>query len=191
MARRSPFGYDVKRLFFDSRAVTSRVDPAKRRVLSRFGAFVRTRSKSSIRKRKAASRPGAPPSSHTGLLKKFIFFSYEPQKESVVIGPEKLSGRAGRDVPEILEDGGRTVMQVIAVIDGKRKQQHAGVGIIGAGGRVKDKQGRIVRKKDVQFRHSRNAPKRKVKVAARPYMGPAFQTELDKNMPGMWKDSVR
>jgi hypothetical protein len=94
----------VKRFFFDRPAVLSKVDAATRRVLSKFGAFVRRTAKSSIRKRKKASPPGKPPSSHTGLLKRLIFFGYDPGKRSVVIGPEPL--RSTVEAPPLLEYGG-------------------------------------------------------------------------------------
>ena len=64
------------RFFFDSRHVMNRVDKATRSVLSKFGAYVRRTARRSIRKRKRRSRPGKPPSSHSGLLKRFIFFGY-------------------------------------------------------------------------------------------------------------------
>ena len=78
--------FEVKQLFFDSPKVVRAVDRTTRRVLSKFGAFVRRTARSSIRKRKRTSEPGSPPSSHTGLLKRFIFFGYDAQKRSVVIG---------------------------------------------------------------------------------------------------------
>jgi hypothetical protein len=93
-------------LFFDSKAVARKVDTATRRVLSRFGAFVRRTARSSIRKRKRTSQPGSPPSSHTGLLKKFIFFGYEPARKSVVIGPVRLSQNGRGEAPSLLEYGG-------------------------------------------------------------------------------------
>ncbi len=99
--------FKVTRLFFDRKAVKDAVDRGKRKVLSKFGAFVRQRAKSSIRKRKRTSAPGEPPSSHTGLLKKFIFFAYDKGKDSVVIGPERLNQKTG-DAPPALEHGGRS-----------------------------------------------------------------------------------
>src|SRR5690606_27235103 len=86
----------AKALFFDRRAVTSRVDRATRKVLSRFGAFVRTRARSSLRRRKGASPPGQPPSSHTELVKRFLFFVYESEQKGVVIGPALLNKPAER-----------------------------------------------------------------------------------------------
>jgi len=98
----------MARMFFDRPAVLGAVDKATRRVLSKFGAYVRRTARQSIRKRKGISKPGHPPSSHTGLLKQFIFFAYEPNRRSVVIGPEKLSGRIGRKALPALEYGGES-----------------------------------------------------------------------------------
>lgn len=99
------FDARVKKLFFDRAAVTNAVDRATRRVLSKFGSFVRTAARSSIRKRKRTSAYGQPPSSHTGLLKRGILFSYEPNKKTVVIGAARFSSGPG-DAPAALEHGG-------------------------------------------------------------------------------------
>lgn len=52
------------------------------------------------------SDPGDPPRSITGLLKKLIFYVYEPDSRNVVIGPATSSMNTG--APEILEHGGTT-----------------------------------------------------------------------------------
>ena len=143
-------GFAIKGMFFDRAKVCRRVDTATRRVLSRFGAFVRRGAKSSIRTRKRASAPGQPPSSHTGLLRRFIFFGYDPTRQSVVIGPQRLSQKT-TDAPHALEYGGTST-----VIEGLRRRRR----------------------------------KRRVRIAARPYMGPAFEQERPK-LPAMWRDSVR
>ena len=103
-------GMKIKNLFFDSPKVLGAVDKATRKVLSRFGAFVRRTAKGSIRKRKASSAPGAPPSSHTGLLKRFIFFGYDPSRKSVVIGPMRLTENNRGDAPSALEYGGTATL---------------------------------------------------------------------------------
>ncbi len=101
---------DVKRVFFDRKAVIDRMDATTRKVLSKFGAFVRRAARSSIRKRRSSAPPGSPPSSHTGLLKRFIFFGYDTQARSVVIGPARLDQRgrtpATAQAPSLLEHGG-------------------------------------------------------------------------------------
>jgi len=98
-------GMVTKDMFFDRKAVTGAVDRTARKVLSRFGAFVRTTARHSLRKRKAVSQPGDPPSSHVGLLKKLLFFGYDAGRKSVVIGPTPLHGTA--EAPPLLEYGGR------------------------------------------------------------------------------------
>jgi len=95
------------KLFFDRKAVLSATDRAARKVLSRFGAFVRTTARHSIRKRKAISQPGSPPSSHVGLLRKLIYFGYDAGRKSVVIGPAPLHRTA--EAPPLLEYGGRAL----------------------------------------------------------------------------------
>jgi len=97
----------AKGLFFDRQAVTSAADRAQRKVLSKFGAFVRQTARTSIRKRKSISEPGQPPSSHTGLLKRNIFFVFSPETRSVVIGPILLNQRT--DAPRLLEHGDTVV----------------------------------------------------------------------------------
>lgn len=103
--------FEIKQLFFDTPKVVRAVDKTTRRVLSKFGAFVRRTARSSIRKRKRTSEPGSPPSSHTGLLKRFIFFGYDAQKRSVVIGPERLTQRGRGEAPHLLEYGGKTTLK--------------------------------------------------------------------------------
>lgn len=92
--------------FFDRKAVLDVVDRATVRALSRFGAFVRTRARTSMRKRKKVSPPGTPPSVHTGLLKKFLFFAYDPERASVVIGPARLNSTIDPASLPALEYGG-------------------------------------------------------------------------------------
>ena len=110
--------FEITKLFFDKKAVRDKVDVGTRRVLSKFGAFVRRTARSSIRKRKKPSSPGSPPSSHTGLLKRFIWFGYEPARRSVVIGPARLTQKGRGEAPSLLEYGGTTRLEH----RGKRKR---------------------------------------------------------------------
>ena len=96
--------FDIKAMFFDRKAVLGAVDRATRNVLSKFGAFVRTTAKHSIRKRKAISQPGQPPSSHVGTLRDLIYFGYDTTSRSVVIGPTPF--RSTVEAPPLLEYGG-------------------------------------------------------------------------------------
>jgi len=97
----------IKDVFFDRPAVRRSVDAAKRRVLSRAGAFVRTAARTSIRKRKGSAPPGRPPHSHEGSLRRLILFGYDRDTDSVVVGPVGFKKSVA---PRALEHGGTTVV---------------------------------------------------------------------------------
>ncbi len=99
----------AKKMFFDRAKIKQKVDVRTRKVLSKFGAFVRQTSRKSIRKRKGTSRPGRPPFSHTGVLKRFIYFGYDKDRRSVVIGPVIAHGKVGK-APQALEHGGTVTL---------------------------------------------------------------------------------
>jgi len=145
-------------MFFDTGRVNRPAGKAARRNLSKAGAFVRTAARSSIRKRKAISAPGQPPSSHTGLLRKFIFFGYDAARKSVVVGPMRLNQKVGA-APEALEHGGRST-----VVSGRRGKSRSA--------------------------RTRGGVRERIRIAARPFMGPAMQKEATK-FAGLWASSVR
>lgn len=159
---------DVQRLFFDTKAVEAATTRAERRFLSRFGAFVRREARQSIRTRKAVSDPGKPPTNRTGDLKRNIFFAFDPERRSVVIGPVLLPGKRG-NAPELLEHGGQARgegMMTVTEAPGR-----------GAGGRF------VSRKRKVRVQGT-------MTYKARPFMRPAFAKELPK-LPAMMQDSIQ
>lgn len=114
MANPLGVGFEVKKFFFDSALVMKETTKEDRKRLSKFGAFVRRTARSSIRpggKKNKSSEPGEPPRSHTGFLKKNIFFAYEPQAKNVVIGPIVISSAGGADALDALEHGGTTTIE--------------------------------------------------------------------------------
>jgi hypothetical protein len=166
----------MKSFFFDRPGIIAKVDTATRNVFSKFGAYVRTRARSSIRKRKKPSAPGSPPSSHAGTLRGFIYFGYDPNTRSVIVGPEKTNqvffNGDGRPVtgtvPEVLEYGGE--VRILEVFKYGRWQRA-----------------------DLRSRRRNAGLKtriRTVTIAARPYMGPAFEAEK-KNLPSLWANVIR
>lgn len=151
--------------FFDRERVVKAVGRMRARVLSRFGAFVRTRAQSSIlrhvlrrgfgvksktKNREGTSDPGDPPFSHTGLLVKYISFQYDPSTKSVVIGPELLNTTG--TAPRALEYGGASLVK-----RGRKKNQRI----------------------------------EKIMIRARPYMRPAFWHEIGQSLPKLLPNSVR
>ena len=111
--------------FFDAKAVTDPVDRAKKRLLSRVGAFTRTKARQSLKYGTGVSPPGRPPIVHRSIgftrkkkskgvvtqqpaspLRELLFFAYDPSADSVVIGPAIGGSHTG--APEALEWGGST-----------------------------------------------------------------------------------
>lgn len=103
-----------KQWFFDSDLVTSRMSRTTLISFRKIGGNVRLIARRSLRKRKKASAPGEPPSSHEGSLRERIFFIWDPQTQSVTIGPERFNhiyfdgdGKPlNGAVPGVLEEGG-------------------------------------------------------------------------------------
>ena len=158
--------------FFDREKVQRAVDAGTKRVLSRFGAFVRQRAKTSIRKRKTISPPGGPPHSQGGQLRNGILFSYDPAGKSVVIGPVLLNGsRTSPTVPELHEFGG--------TVPGNGRE----VWFTNAVGR--DAKGKFVSngRKLVRLDGALVYP-------ARPFMRPAFRAEIKGRLAAQLKGFV-
>ena len=153
--------------FFDSAAVVKRLDAGTRRVLSKLGAFVRRRARSSMRKRKKPSKPGAPPSVHQGQLKNLLFFSYDFQAKSVVVGPVPFRGPAV--VPGLMEAGGTSLKTVRVYPNRGRaatpRQKEAFLRGVRAGAIIPRKAQTV------------QVP---AKYAPRPFMAPALQAEMPK-----------
>ena len=103
--------FKLQNLFFDKNAVLKETDEGARKALSRFGAYTRQVAKNSLKYRKGPSAPGSPPHVHrsdhfsrkgkggaakqASPFKELIFFAYEPQEKTVIIGPIPFRGPVG------------------------------------------------------------------------------------------------
>jgi hypothetical protein len=195
-----------QKTFFDREVVQRAMSRTVAKALSRFGAFVRQRAKTSLRYREAPSSPGRPPSVHrssnrrktnrkTGLasvqrvspLREFILFAYDPARESVVIGPAKTNQRnaEGIDVPipAVIEYGGAVTIREHLVPD-----------IPAIYGPLA---GQWIRT-DLRYRISEGGARsgvgrpqrtRRAHHHARPFMSPAFDAELPGFLASL-KDSI-
>ncbi|HEY1191912.1 MAG TPA: hypothetical protein VGE74_30050 [Gemmata sp.] len=119
------FGMEsVKNSFFDTRAVMSEAMKEYRKTAARFGAYARRDIKSSLKYRTGKSPPGAPPHVHRSTrgytkakkgkngavtkqrvspLRELVYFAYDKETDSVVVGPVKFGGGTA---PGLLERGG-------------------------------------------------------------------------------------
>ena len=181
------FDLRIKELFFDRTAVVSAVDKARQRVLSKFGAFVMTTARRSIRNKRRTA-PGQPPAVGLGVLKKTIFFSYDPAKQSVLIGPV---GRVGgfAEAPELLEYGGTITRPTDSVFIPQAAEDKAF---------TQTDQARQLRAAHYRRFGRRNreitigiVPAGTHVYAAHPFMQPALDKETKQHMPQMWLDSVK
>lgn len=96
-----------KDFFIDRAKVLKKIGEARAKSLMRGGGRIRITAQRSMRYREnGASRPGDPPFAHkkTGaLLRKLLFFIYDDQSDSVVVGP--VVARKG-EAPRLNEFGG-------------------------------------------------------------------------------------
>lgn len=177
--------YRLKDWFFDRRNLEFALERAEMRALSKIGAFLRRRARSSLRRRKTPSQPGQPPSVHSTdqvVTLKNILFGYDPHIHGVVVGPVRLHAKHGRrlgeagTIPQLLEFGGRQLIQEwyartdrswqSSVWRSKRRFAEA-----------------VARGMPVRWRSARYAP--------RPFMGTALAAELQAGtIPAKWRGTV-
>lgn len=117
----------VRKGFFTSPGVVAQLGTQKRKAFSKAGAFIRTRARQSIRRKKGSAPPGRPPHAHaagnSGI--KLIFFAWDAAAESVVVGPVRFDSAKGpKGGAALLEKGGEATAR-----DGKgrpRKYRYRG-----------------------------------------------------------------
>lgn len=158
MAKQIELTFQMKDFFFDRKVIERQVNREKRRSMSRSLAFIRTKARSLLRRRKRSSSPGSPPSVHskdpTASLKK-ILFAYDMATGGGVVGPVKINRsnpefRSSEPVPSIMESGG-----------------------------------------SVLIRRGKKSRGRRVTYAARPFMQPALDHEIEQgNVIAPWSNVV-
>jgi hypothetical protein len=167
-------GYrQAKENFFDRASVINAVDRGMYRVFLKFGAFTRATARKSLKYGDKPSRPGQPPTIHRTMTKaktnrktgatttqdvspyrENLFFSWDANSKSVLIGPT-LSTKLGKEILPALEYGGESHIRVTL------------------------------------SRRLRTAKLRKIMVAARPVMQPAFEKEQKQSLPKLLANSVK
>ena len=168
--------FQKKDFFFDRKVVQQSIDRQKLRSISLSLAFVRTRARSLLRRRKRVSQPGSPPSVHSsGLGLKTILFAYDIRTESGIVGPVKLNqvnttDLGSKTVPSILEFGSQVrIHETQSFTDGKWYRR------------------------DLR-RRLRPGQKRRIRAAnykERPVMSPALQIEAEKgNILSPWANVI-
>ena len=177
--------FQIKESFFDRPKMIASLKKAKRKALSKAGAFVRRRARSSMRRRKGASPAGSPPSAHSnGNSLKTILFAFQPQSESTIVGPVQFN------------QVNFTVESVTSTVPGLHER---GETAIIREYRYQPLEG----EPDVQWRrvngHKGYGPRegcrlqtrrRMARYPKRPFMRPALEAEAP-NFPELFKNSIQ
>lgn len=179
--------------FLDRVIVETEVERIEFEGLKRNAFYLRRVARNSIRRRKEPSKPGQPPRSVRGDLKRGIYAMLDG-RGSAVVGPVKFDWGTG--APNTLEFGGETVIDnsvrrkvgdggEIRVVSGRAgKEVRPGVRVVFAKIRTQAQADRATEINRAIF-----GP-RKVRVADRPFMAPALEKSIPKLAP-MWAMSVR
>lgn len=120
--RRDKRGYTFG-MFFDQQKVIQAIGIKAAQDFAGLGFYTRKAIKNSMRSGKSkaknpalrakrgirSSKPGTPPNYITGALRDNILFSYDPKRQSLVVGPRKLNSKslgASSPIPQVLNEGG-------------------------------------------------------------------------------------
>jgi hypothetical protein len=168
--------FEMKKFFFDRKVVQNAVDKQQRRAISRSLAFVRTRARSLLRRRKSVAAPGKPPSVHTsGVGLKTILFAYDMRTKGGIVGPVKLNkvsmtSTGPVPIPGVMELGGSLrIQETQSNTDGRWYRRN-------------------LRSK---MRPGQKKRTRTVKYPPRPFMGPALEMESEAgNILSPWSNVV-
>lgn len=189
----------AKSMFFDRAAVLGFIDKKLAKALSKIGAYIRQSARQSIRDSETPSKPGQPPHSHLGAQRrklnrrrkdqglppvkagleglKEIYFFYEPERRTVVVGPVKYNLVSFRGagvidhgtVPEIMEKGGD-----VTFLEHQKPGEQTWK-------RVTSR-----RRDSAQGHTTRN---RTIRLAKRPFMVPALEREVV-NLPSLLEQAL-
>lgn len=179
---------------FHSRRLKRKVDQGTFRSLGHAGGTIRKHAAFSIRKRQKPSRPGAPPHTQTGRLKRSIRYEVDRRTPGVVIGP--INEIAGR-IWNLHEFGGvarkrRKLKRHRFKIDEHGPIRVKSLGNAAKFARIKlltaaqaSRATRLIEEENA--RRGQSKPRRYPK---RPFMKPALDANRSR-LPKFWHNSVR
>ncbi len=191
----------VKEWFLDREEVIQLIGRRQAFVFTKFGLSTMRKDRRSQKFRVGPSLPGQPPHAHNPhpYVRKFTYFSYDPNKNSVVIGPYLLPGKRKtksiQTVPETLEYGKGAKVKNTR----RRETEIGGTGLIRVDSgtrKVRDKRGKLRRvafakiTNEEMLRRSEELQeeiygRETFKVSAHPHTNPAFKETLP-TLPRLW-----
>lgn len=147
-----------KNFFFDRAAVIADLGKRAASAFAQYARWITRTASRSMRKggkkKGAVSEAEQPPRYHNRLLRDHIYFDWDARRQSILMGPAKMSTKSGvSKIPRILERGGSSRARVGTpkVITVRKPGSKRGT------------------KKTIYV----NKSLRRVRIKKRPYMGPA------------------
>jgi hypothetical protein len=154
-----------KAAFFDSPKIMRSVDTATRRALSKFAAFVRTRARTSLKYGDKPSAPVSPPTIHKTMVRT------KTSKKTGVTKTQSVS-----PLREFIFFAYEAARQSVVIGPAKLNKIGDAPKALEYGGT------------SMIMDHGKTVS---IRVRPRPFMHPAFETEIKKSLPQLWKNSVR
>lgn len=99
--------FRMKEIEFEDDSILGLIEKSKERAGKKVGFATRQTAMESILDGAVSSKPGSPPNSHTGDLRRSIRYDYDPILSSVVAGPVLLTRRS-KDAVNAMEYGGQS-----------------------------------------------------------------------------------
>jgi hypothetical protein len=145
--------------------------PARRLRVSEMGPELREYYKQNPDRQKpfVSSLPGEAPRARTKRLKRSIFYAYDVQQQTSVIGPVYFPGSRSADSPSVLEFGGESYVSLVEPPLKKKKGKSA-TDAQAEGLRQAAAEGKLKK----SSRHKPNIVQKRVRVEPRPFMRPAL-----------------
>lgn len=177
--------FQIKESFFDRPKVIASLKKAKRKALSKAGAFVRRRARSSLRRRKQPSAPGSPPSTHSNDPSlKTILFAFQPQSESTIVGPVQFN------------QVNFTVESVTSTVPGLHERGETAIireyryrPLDGESNKIEWRRVNGRRRYGPREGYKLETRRRTARYPKRPFMRPALEAEAP-NFPELFKNSI-
>lgn len=173
---------DAKKLFFDRALVMRSADRAARKVLSKFGAYVRTRARTSIRAGSLSKMKKAW-AKRTEALK----VKHPPKRQELMEEYYRLAKEAASKPGEPPRSWGDRLLRkfILFVFEPFRRSVVIGPAKLNGGTTAPE-----VLEYGGQAVAGYRGARRSVRIEPRPYMRPAFDRELPK-VPQMWRDVIK
>ena len=182
------------RTVFDTKLLERKVQDASFRSLGHASGAIRLTARRSIRRSKKPSKPGQPPHTPTGALKRVLRYAVDKQKTEAAIGP---INEYARTIWNLHEFGGVTRKRLRLLKPHRFRVGEFGPIRKGSGkqfSRVRlmsEAQARRATQLVEQENQLRLSESRKLRrYPKRPFMGPALDANRAR-LPKFWQDSVR